>query len=351
MSDSHHRKIELQSPADLTYLYGNTVALSRQKLDLHLPPSANPNDGPDPMRERVRELVDKYILRTFTSASYSITINGLDSSSKEFPFPASFTAPTEQVEYEAYDAKLAARVTSLYAQLESLTTTVAQLRRDAPGRAARAYAEHLRRVIEEEMEEAEDVELELEIGEGGEGEGEGEQEKRDDGMDVVVGEEAEQDNGLKEESEAVSLDRAAEDQEMMGAGTGTVTAAAAAAAASRTDGEGRDTEMVDALGGAEVGAMDGSTTPPQTRRSARLARRAKLQVPLGTKHEAERWRSGDIAEVYEDALRTLLRLQGEALAGQAATSDAEGADGNALASTLGKAERAGRAVEVVEKKK
>ncbi|RAH66878.1 uncharacterized protein BO66DRAFT_394152 [Aspergillus aculeatinus CBS 121060] len=172
-------------------------------------------------------------------------------------------------------------------------------------------------------------------------------------MDVVVGEEAEEEenNGLKEESEGVSLDRAAEDQEVTGTGTGTATAAAAAA--SRTDGEGRDTEMVDAPGGAEVGAMDGSTAPPppQTRRSARLARRAKLQVPLGTKHEAERWRNGDIAEVYEDALRTLLRLQGEALVGQAATSDVEGADGNALASTLGKAERAGRAVEVVEKKK
>jgi kinetochor protein Mis14/NSL1 len=54
-----HRKIELQAPADFTYLYANTVAVSRQKLDLHLPPSANPDDGPDPMRERVRELVDE----------------------------------------------------------------------------------------------------------------------------------------------------------------------------------------------------------------------------------------------------------------------------------------------------
>lgn len=60
MQAPHHRKIELQSPADLTYLYANTVALSRQKLDLHLPPSANgdPNT-PDPMRERVKELVDE----------------------------------------------------------------------------------------------------------------------------------------------------------------------------------------------------------------------------------------------------------------------------------------------------
>lgn len=58
MDSSHYRKIELQSAADFTYLHGNTVALSRQKLDLHLPPSAAPNNGPDPMRERVRELVD-----------------------------------------------------------------------------------------------------------------------------------------------------------------------------------------------------------------------------------------------------------------------------------------------------
>lgn len=56
---AHYRKIELQSPADFTYLYANTVALSRQKLDLHLPPSATENETPDPMRERVRELVDE----------------------------------------------------------------------------------------------------------------------------------------------------------------------------------------------------------------------------------------------------------------------------------------------------
>lgn len=62
MATDMHRKIELQAPADFTYLHANTVALSRQKLDLHLPPSANPDDGPDPMRERVRELVDDVCL-------------------------------------------------------------------------------------------------------------------------------------------------------------------------------------------------------------------------------------------------------------------------------------------------
>ncbi|PWY72870.1 kinetochore protein Mis14 [Aspergillus eucalypticola CBS 122712] len=280
MSTDHHRKIELQSPADFTYLYANTVALSRAKLDLHLPPSANPNDGPDPMRERVRELVDEYINRTFNSASPSISINGLDSTSPEWPFPAAFTAPTEQVEYEAYDGKLASRVTSLYAQLESLTTTVAQLRRDAPGRAAKAYAEQLRRALREDEEE----------------------EKLED----LDGEE------MKEE----------EEEEEQSAG--------------------QDTEMADA------GTTGTTATTTQTQRKGPMTRsRAKLEVSLGTENEAERWRSGEMAEVYEDALRTLLRLQGE---GVSVDTSGDGTDGNALSSTLGKAERAGRAVEVVEKK-
>ncbi|KAL4778382.1 kinetochore protein Mis14 like-domain-containing protein [Aspergillus varians] len=285
MESSHHRKIELQSPADFSYLHGNTVALSRQKLDLHLPPSAAPNDEPDPMRERVRELVDDFITRTFTSASNGVSINGLDNSSPEFPFPAAFTAPAETVEYEPFDGKLAAKVTSLYAQLESLTTTVAQLRRDAPARAARQYAEALGKVIEEEDGEEEDEE---------------EEEEADADADV----------------------------EMNDADTNNQTQPQPEEAATNTKEEKR-------------------------RRRKQLKRPSAqwdLDIPLGTEQEAERWRNGEIAEVYEDALRTLLRLQGEAVPGDDdAESKADGMDGNALASTVGKSERAGRAVEFVEK--
>ncbi|KAF4281010.1 hypothetical protein KXW98_002264 [Aspergillus fumigatus] len=286
MSVPHYRKIELQSPADFTYLYANTVALSRQKLDLHLPPSANTSDGPDPMRERVKELVDQYINETFTTASASISINGLDSSSSQFPFPAAFTQPTETIEYEPYDTELAARVTSLYAQLESLTTTVAQLRRDAPARAAKAYAEQLRKAIEEDEEDMyEDEDVDGEAGYGIE-------------------------NGNQD-----------------------------------ADGEGEeDVPMPDA-------DARNTTTQNGTRRLRRRPSKSKsarwnLQIPLGSDHEAERWRSGEMAEVYDDALRTLLRLQGEAVPGEQVES---GPDGNALSSTLGKAERASRAAEVVEK--
>lgn len=205
-----------------------------------------------------------------------MSINGIDSSSPQFPFPASFTAP-ETVEYEAYDSELASRVTALYAQLESLTTTVAQLRREAPRKAAKEYAAQLRRVLQEEEEDEED-------GEDGEG-------------DEVEG---------------------------------------------KVEGQDEDGE------GMEVDAGAGSTKQQQRRESRRRNRKRPdpawtLEIPLGTEEETERWRSGDMADVYENALRTLQRLQGEGDMDEDA-----GGEGNALATTVGKAERAGRAAEVVE---
>ena len=212
----------------------------------------------------------QYITKTFTTASTSINVNGLDDE-QQFPLPPAtsaseaLTAPAETVEYEAFDTNLAARVTSLYAQLESLTTTVAQLRRDAPRRAAGMYAEELGRVLEGDEE----------VGEG--------------------------DNGVPEEG-----------VEKIEEGDG-------------------DVQMSDVV-------------PGRRRKPARPD--WKIEVPLGSEQEAERWRNGEMAEVYEDALRTLLRLQGEA--DDETVSDAGGTDGNALATTVGKAERAGRATEVVE---
>ena len=57
-TETAHRKIELQTPADLSYLIANVQRTARQKLDRHLPPEAAP-DGEDAMRERVAELVDE----------------------------------------------------------------------------------------------------------------------------------------------------------------------------------------------------------------------------------------------------------------------------------------------------
>lgn len=187
-------------------------------------------------------------------------------------------------------------MTSLYAQLESLNTTVAQQRRDAPRRAAKEYAAQLKKMIEEEEEEYEN---EDEIGNG----------RKDADNDTEMGEPA----NVQPQS----------------------------------NNENENTTPGHEAGGMDVDSTPNGTGSARTEAQARLRRGNydpawTLQAALGTEEERERWKSGDIANVYEDALRMLLRLQGEGTATEA------GAEGNALATTVGKAERAGRAAEVVE---
>ena len=76
-----HRKIELQSPADLTYLIANVSRAARARLDKHLPPDAAATD--DEMRVRVEGLVQEYIRETFGAAKGSMEINGMDSGEME----------------------------------------------------------------------------------------------------------------------------------------------------------------------------------------------------------------------------------------------------------------------------
>ena len=166
----HQRKIELQSPADLLYLRTNIEAAAQRKLDLHLPPH---NDQPDALRPRVEPLIhhvipppppppipslhlsplltapEQYIHDTLRAALPSLSINGLDDSA--FAALLDPDAPADAAaaaNYEPYDDRLAARLRDTHARLEAETTRVAQLRREAPGRAAAAWAEGLRGDVE-----------------------------------------------------------------------------------------------------------------------------------------------------------------------------------------------------------
>ena len=77
-TETAHRKIELQSPADLTYLIANASRAAREKMDKHLPPDAAP-DGEDAMRKRVEQLVDE--VRVVTPGREDITADGGGSTS------------------------------------------------------------------------------------------------------------------------------------------------------------------------------------------------------------------------------------------------------------------------------
>lgn len=67
--DAHHRKIDLQSPLDLTYLLDNIKTAAQQKINLAIPPSAAP-EGEDVYRSKVEELVQEVMLSfTFLSTT------------------------------------------------------------------------------------------------------------------------------------------------------------------------------------------------------------------------------------------------------------------------------------------
>ncbi|MCJ1452759.1 hypothetical protein MMC28_003102 [Mycoblastus sanguinarius] len=157
--DAHHRKVDLQSPSDLTYLLNNIKAAAQQKLDLAIPPSAAP-EGEDAYRAKVEDLVQEYVLQTLTLALPSLTLNGLDPSPtllRSDPAPES-TTPDDNGNYEPYDPRLAEKLRTLYAEFDSQSTRVAELRREAPGAAARQYMERL----EEELRRGKAVDVERE---------------------------------------------------------------------------------------------------------------------------------------------------------------------------------------------
>lgn len=199
----HHRKIELQSHADLTYLQSNLAQAAREKLDLHFPLSArqaapaevitlggapeqtsqdhNVKDGKngeeedeteDPMRRHVRLLVDAFLSQTHTSASHSISVNGIDAStlpqaqlpscSNPTPDLDSTTSqpldPSQEIEglhytYSAFDPRLQKKLASLHGELESLTAQVSKLRREAPRSSAEAYTSQLEAALSRDEEE------------------------------------------------------------------------------------------------------------------------------------------------------------------------------------------------------
>ena len=78
-----HRKVELQSPADLAYLIANVSRAARTKIDTHLPPDAAPESGEDALRRRVEALVEEYIRQTFEGAKEGMEINGMGAEEME----------------------------------------------------------------------------------------------------------------------------------------------------------------------------------------------------------------------------------------------------------------------------
>jgi len=129
----HQRKIELQSPEDLTYLIDNVRRAANERIDKDLPPI----EGEDHMRTQVEELVHGYVSKTFEFASDNITINGLappptllSAALKPDAFPGAVIE-----EHEPFNATLFERAKNLARQEEELIEEIAALRRKMPKKA------------------------------------------------------------------------------------------------------------------------------------------------------------------------------------------------------------------------
>ena len=71
-----HRKIELQSPADLAHIEANIRRAAREKLDLHLPTVEGA--GEDELRKKVEEMVDAFMREVGRGLRANVWVNGLD---------------------------------------------------------------------------------------------------------------------------------------------------------------------------------------------------------------------------------------------------------------------------------
>ncbi len=70
------RKIELDTPEELRFLIANVSAVARQKMDAQLKPD-------DALRPRVEELVREYVMKTFSLAMPSVSVNAMDAGDVE----------------------------------------------------------------------------------------------------------------------------------------------------------------------------------------------------------------------------------------------------------------------------
>lgn len=132
--NNDYEKLQL-SKQDLRYLYGQILNNTTSKLDLHLPTSNN-----DPLKTKVANLLDDFILDAFEIAKQSIMIDGYDMSGRKNPKPISELLSLKSKEkIEPFDFELNAQLRDVLEHVEQETIQVSKLRRDLPSRARETY--------------------------------------------------------------------------------------------------------------------------------------------------------------------------------------------------------------------
>lgn len=145
---SEHRKIELQSPGDLTYLTSQIRTAARRKLDLHLP--AQPSDSADDLRAQTEALVEVFVAQVLKGLRENVTINGLevvapsrgggfeDGDAMEIDEEKGVEG-VEREEFENFDEKLRARVADAVGKRDKLVAGISKHRRETAVKSARKF--------------------------------------------------------------------------------------------------------------------------------------------------------------------------------------------------------------------
>lgn len=132
--NNDYEKLQL-SKQDLRYLYGQILNNTTSKLDLHLPTSNN-----DPLKTKVANLLDDFIIDAFEMAKQSIMIDGYDMSGRKNPKPISELLSLKSKEkIEPFDFELNAQLRDVLEHVEQETIQVSKLRRELPSRARETY--------------------------------------------------------------------------------------------------------------------------------------------------------------------------------------------------------------------
>ncbi|USP80121.1 hypothetical protein yc1106_07395 [Curvularia clavata] len=145
--DLQHRKIELQSPSDLSYLTSRLRAAAIQKLDLHLPPVSSTSNEPDDLRRNVETLVDAFVAQVLQGMRQNISINGIDVVTEGnindpgVGMDQGAESLVEKEEFEAFDEKLRSQLSAAVARRDALVAKISAHRRSTGKTAAEAFVQ------------------------------------------------------------------------------------------------------------------------------------------------------------------------------------------------------------------
>ena len=129
-----YEKITL-SKQDLRYIYGQILNQTTSKLDLHLPSLRS-----DPLKNKVANVLDEFLMETFDLAKSSLVIDGQDitfEGTHQDIKDLLTLKPREKV--EPFDLAINSKLRDILLQVEEETTALTRLRRELPIRVKDAY--------------------------------------------------------------------------------------------------------------------------------------------------------------------------------------------------------------------